>query len=349
MTSIATRTRVELFARPDEEHFASFSALRENAAEQRKRCREVEARDTSILFSEQGDTVYFGDRALLLTNYSLSQFAAAAKVPMPVLARLEPATRSSVLNQTLERERRFRVGLADGDRLRCVVSPQYARTWDEQLYELIDRWLLPSGFVPAVPTDGGPNAKGNRKPFLFRGDRDSHAFFYSGDAPRDDLGDLRRGVAVWNSEVGARSLGFATFVFRSCCSNAMVWGASGVLERAARHVSSVSDLLRDFDRELRKISAAMTSEEMRFLEAAARADFVPGQDAEDAQDRLAREFGVPRKTANDAVDAVFFPENPAALTRWGVANGLSSVAKGLAFADERVRLMKVAGEVLAAV
>jgi hypothetical protein len=107
--------------------------------------------------------------------------------------------------------------------------------------------------------------------------------------------------------------------------------------------------VRELERDIRAVGDEMTTEEVRLLERAAREDFVPGQDAEDAQDRLVEEFGVPRKTANDAVDAAFFPENPATLTRWGVANGLSSVAKGLAFADERVRLMKVAGEVLAAV
>ena len=118
MTSIATKARDELFARPAEEHFPNLQAIREDAVKQRARCREHEARDTSILFSEDGGSVYFADRALALTNYSLSQFAGIAKVPLDVLARVEPPTRASILNQTMSRERRFRIGLADEDRLR---------------------------------------------------------------------------------------------------------------------------------------------------------------------------------------------------------------------------------------
>ena len=68
------------------------------------------------------------------------------------------------------------------------------------------------------------NAKGNTKPALFRSDRDSFSFFYSDRTPHDPFGGLRKGVMVFNSEVGAKCLGFATFLFRDVCSNFMIWG-----------------------------------------------------------------------------------------------------------------------------
>lgn len=348
MTSIATKARDELFARPAEEHFPNLQAIREDAVKQRARCREHEARDTSILFSEDGGSVYFADRALALTNYSLSQFAGIAKVPLDVLARVEPPTRASILNQTMSRERRFRIGLADEDRLRCVLSPNYRRVWDADLLEMLDRWVVGSGFRPAVPTGGGANAKGNSKPCLMRGDRSMFVLLIAEKSCAAELGALHRGLMIWNSETGARSLGFAQMTFRAMCSNWMLHGVGGVVERTARHTSEVGELVREFERDIRAISDEMTSDEIRLLERAAREDFTPGQDAEDAQDRLVAEFGVPRKYAVDVVDAVFLPENPASMTRWGVANAVASVSKGLAFADERARLMKVAGEILAA-
>ena len=59
-----------------------------------------------------------------------------------------------------------------------------------------------------------------------------------------------------------------------------------------------------------------------------------------------REFKVARKTAAEVVDAVFLPENPGELTVWGVANGLTSVAKREPYAEDRAALSRVAGEVL---
>jgi hypothetical protein len=348
MTSIATRAKDELFTRPDEEHYPDMKSLREAAETQRKRCREVEARDTAILFSEDGGSIYFADRALTLTNYSLSQIAGIAKVPLDLLARVEPPTRASILNQTMSRERRFRIGLADEDRLRCVLSPNYRRVWDSDLLESVDRWLIGSGFRPATPTSGGPNAKGNTKPCLMRGDRSMFCLFIAEKSVAPGLGTLHRGVMLWNSEVGHRSLGFAQMTVRSICQNWLLHGVSGVVEKTARHTSEVRELVREFERDLRAISDEITSEEVRLLEKAAREDFTPGRDAEDAQDRLVEDFGVPRRLAADVVDAVFLPENVPEMTRWGVANGVATVAKGLPFADERARMMKIAGEILLA-
>ena len=48
---------------------------------------------------------------------------------MALLERLRPETRTSVLNQCFERGRRFKIGLADGNRLRAVTSDRYERVW----------------------------------------------------------------------------------------------------------------------------------------------------------------------------------------------------------------------------
>jgi hypothetical protein len=351
MTSTLTMSKENLFRRPAEEHFESFAALRDAAAAQRKRCRELEARDLNVLFGESGD-VYFGDHAVRPSHYSYGQLAAVARVPLHVLERLEVPTRASVMNQCYERSRRFRIGLCDGDNLRAVTSDRYERVWDEELLEVIDRWLLPSGFIPAVPTmntdAAKTNAAGNTKPALFRSDRDSFAFFYSEKAPHDPYGGLRKGVMVFNSEVGAKCLGYATFLFRDVCSNFLVWGVGEYRERTARHVSTVREVFAAFDQELRRISNEMTPDELRVIEAAARRPFTPGFDPETAQDRLFEEFHVARKVAAQVVEAALIPENPGDLTVWGVANGLTWVAKDLPFADERVEMQRIAGEVLAA-
>ena len=128
----------------------------------------------------------------------------------------------------------------------------------------------------------------------------------------------------------------------------MVWGVGEYRERSARHVGSVREVFKDFDQELRRISNEMTPDELRVIEAAAKRPFTPGFDAETAQDRLFEEFHVPRRVAAEVVEAALIPENPGDLTSWGVANGLTWVAKDLPFADERVEMQRIAGEVLAA-
>ena len=52
----------------------------------------------------------------------MAQIAAMARVPMPLLERLDVETRVRVLNQTFPRNYRYRTALADGDRLRCITS-----------------------------------------------------------------------------------------------------------------------------------------------------------------------------------------------------------------------------------
>ena len=56
-----------LFTRLPEEHFESLSALQLAATGQRDRCTEHDAKDTSILFSENGESLHFGDLTFELT------------------------------------------------------------------------------------------------------------------------------------------------------------------------------------------------------------------------------------------------------------------------------------------
>jgi len=344
MPDILTAANQELFRRPPEAQFSSFEALRTAATEQRRRCRDVECRERDVLFGESGD-VFLGDTAVIPTHYSMSQLGTMARVPMALLERLKPETRASVLNQTFPRGRKHKAGLAEGDSLRCVTSDRFERVWDDELYEVLDRWLVPSGFIPAVPTFNKGLAA-DTKPALFRSDRDSFAFFYSEDTPSDSFGGLRKGVVVFNSEVGAKSLGYSTFLFRELCGNFLIWGAEGVVERKQRHTSTVRDLFKDFDRELRTISNQVSPLEYAAIEKAARTPFVESGRPEDAAKRLNKEFGISRDLVPLILDAVHWPENPSEMTTWGVVNGITSIAKSEAYAEDRVKLAATAGGLL---
>lgn len=344
MSQVLTAANKELFGRPPEEHFGSWDDIRNNAADQRSRCREVECRERDVLFSESG-SVYLGERAASPTHYSLTQLASMARVPMALLERLKPETRSSVLNQTFPRAKKHKAGLLEGDSLRCITSDRFERVWDEELYDVLDRWLVPSGFIPAVPTfNKGLGHDSN--PALFRSDRDSFAFFYSEKDPHDAFGGLRKGVVVFNSEVGAKSLGFMTFLFRDVCGNFLIWGAETVDRRSARHTSGVRQLFDDFEDELRTISNQVSPLEHAIIERASKTPFTEVGTPEMAMRRLKKEFGLRRDIVEEVLDAIHWPENPGNLSVWGVLNGLTSVAKHEPYAERRVAMAALAGDLL---
>lgn len=344
-----------LFTRPPEEHFPDLPTLRADAIDQKVRCATVDARDTDILVCEDGESVRFGDVQLRLSHYSMGQLAGMARVPMPLLERLDVSTRVRVLNQTLPRNRRYRTALVDRGHMRCLTSDRYERVWDADIVGEVERWLLPNGFVPAKPTintdDRGTNLMGNNKPALFRSDRDSFFFFYgeksSGEA---GFGGLRKGVVVYNSEVGAKSFGFSTFYFREMCSNFLIWDATGVKARRARHTGAVIGVVREFREDLQQIGAVLTTAELDAFEQARTVRFVPegSSEREQAIRRLVREFRLPEADATAAADLVRAPENPGEFTVWGVVNGITSAAKAMAYAGDRADFSTVAGEVLAA-
>jgi hypothetical protein len=354
--TVLTIVQRELFSRPPEDHFESFEALRADAAGQKSRCSTLDAKDDRILFSEDGGHVHFGEATLRLTHYALAQLASMAKVPMPVLERLDGDTRAKVMNRCFPRNHRYRTALVDGDSLRAVTSDRYERVFDADVLDEVDRWLLPNGFLPAKPTvntdSRGTNILGNAKPALFRSDRDSFSFFYGDRSPGDDgFGGLRKGIVVFNSEVGAKSFGFSTFFFREMCSNFLVWDATGVQARRSRHTSAVRDVVREFREELKEAGATLTTRELDAFERARTTRFVPAGsgEREEAVRRLVRDFRMAEADAIEAADLVRSPENPGEFTAWGVANGITSAAKALPYAGDRAEFSQIAGAVLAAV
>ena len=76
----------QLFSRPPEEHFPDFASVRDIAFDQKQRCATVDARDTTVLFLPDGESVAFGDATLRLTHYSLAQLASMAARERPSMA-----------------------------------------------------------------------------------------------------------------------------------------------------------------------------------------------------------------------------------------------------------------------
>src|SRR3546814_5480281 len=57
----------------------------------------------------------------------------------------------------------------------------------------------------------------------------------AGRLPNGDPDLFFRGFYCWNSEVGSKTLGMATFYLRAVCMNRNIWGAEGFEEISIRH------------------------------------------------------------------------------------------------------------------
>lgn len=367
----------QLATRPDEEHYPDLPAMLTAARDQRDRCREVRRDDRSILYVADGPRLLVdmgAGEVATLGHYGARQVGTLTSVPATLQDRLTARTLAQVLNETMPREcngpeaRRWLLEDAEPGqepRVRCVTGHGYSRLWDATILADVERWAVGSGWVPALPEinsdDKGTNIRGNTKPALFRSDRDSFAFFMG---PREEdggaFGGLRPGLMVWNSEVGHKSFGFRRFYFRGMCANFLIWDASEIKTRRARHTKGVQRVAGLFSRELRRIAQPMSTAELDAFAKAAAVPFVAWQGSEKetrkaAAARLYRVTGskVAQGQARAAIDAACDEERNASpdaggafLSAWDVSNGLTWVAKRGAYQEDRARLQEAAGDVL---
>jgi hypothetical protein len=136
--------------------------------------------------------------------------------------------------------------------LRAVTSPDYGRIFDHELVEAVQRiagngtgdtrWKVPGVldwstgiYNPRVDISKDTTS-------LYASDRDVFLFLVDDLNPieagrlRDGSPDLYfRGFYCWNSEVGAKTLGMASFYLRAVCQNRNLWGVEDFEEIVIRH------------------------------------------------------------------------------------------------------------------
>ena len=377
---LLTEASRQLFRRQADDRFADLSSLVRAARERRHASREfAEVPPSALIFRARENDSEHPIRLtvdhsttrelpeLRLSHYALTQLCGTARAPQELLQRLPPRTIARVLNESIRSPRcslsdRALLVNSDTSTLRALTSNRYARVWDDDVFSQVDRWLAPVGFSPAVPTfnfsgDRPRDIFGDDRPALWSGDRDSFAFFYSEPDPgSQDFGGLRRGVYVGNSEVGAAALHFSTFLFRDMCANFLIWGASQVKRRKARHVGDSARIFRVYCRELQRLATESQPANLDVIGKAARTAFVGNGTLDDetvakAIDRLAKEFSVTRGLAQRAVDSAALPQNAAqtgdpALSHWTIASGLTWAARDTDHAADLVTVGAVAERII---
>ena len=109
-------------------------------------------------------------------------------------------------------------------------------------------------------------------------------------------------------------------------------------------------VVREFHEDLVRISSTISTGELDVFQRAKETPFVPASTDEhaDVVRRLNKEFKISEADAREMVELAYLEENPGDLSVWGIANGITSAAKGHRYAENRVRASVFAGRILTA-
>lgn len=257
------RVSSEWFARPADERYLSLSALHAavRGRAERSATRTVESRSIRVEAGREDAerlTLVLPGRAepVAPTHWSFGQLAGLVGAPSGYLRQLPAALAGINLQYGLASHRAEQVKTLEVENgrveLRAVTGPEYGRIYDHELVASVmriagdgtgdTRWKVPgvldwatgrhNPFVD-VTADTTTLYASDRDVFLFLVD-DAHPI-EAGRLP-DGSPDLYfRGFYCWNSEVGSKTLGIASFYLRAVCQNRNLWGVEGFEEIAIRH------------------------------------------------------------------------------------------------------------------
>jgi hypothetical protein len=257
------RVSSEWFSRPDDERYLSLSDLHAAVLgrAQRATARTVESRTVRVEASRDNAErlaliVPGRDEPVMPTHWSFGQLCALVSTPASYMRQL-PATIAGInLQHGLLNHRAELVKTLEADdgrvELRAVTGPDYGRIWDHELVAAVQRiagdgtgdtrWKVPGVLDWATMTHNPFVDVTAETTTLYASDRDVFLFLVddthpieAGRLPNGEPDLYFRGFYAWNSEVGSKTLGIASFYLRAVCQNRNLWGVERFEEITIRH------------------------------------------------------------------------------------------------------------------
>jgi hypothetical protein len=351
----------EWATRPSDERYASIESLYQAARARRSR---TEARVTETVNlhvqAVASDSLALSDRngqTAALTHWSFEQLAGLACAPPAYLRTLPAPIAADAINYGLQRSARTEQQLfADRDEpwtLHAITSSRYARVHHDELAgRVLDLLALhPSWHLPLGYKDGVVGAE--RVPSgAYLGDRDMFVFCVDGNRDLDDPTDgshagLFRGFILRNSDVGAAALTLDVFLYRSVCSNHLIWGFHHVAGLRRRHVgASIHDAWTESLNAVQDALDATLADDRTVLLRATSQELGPTREA--VIESVMQRLELSRKHALDAYTLAEVHEpNPRSV--WGYVQGLTRLSQRTSWQDERFALDRAASRLLTSV
>ena len=358
------RVSSEWFARPDDERYLSLSELYAsvNRRSERSHTRTVESSAVRVEASRDDPErlallLPGSDQPVAPTHWSFGQLAGLVGAPASYLRQLPAPLAAINLQYGLSSHRAEQVKtleIADGrTELRAVTGPDYGRIFDHELVEAVQRiagngtgdtrWKVPGVldwstgiYNPMVDVSKDTTT-------LYASDRDVFLFLVddlnpieAGKLP-DGSPDLYfRGFYCWNSEVGAKTLGMASFYLRAVCQNRNLWGVEDFEEISIRHSKYAAS------RFAHEAAPALTrfaeSSPMPFINGIRQSrERIVARTDEDRQDFL-RKHGFSKAEAGRIIDTVLTEEGRKPESIFDFVQGITAIARGKVHQDARLDL-----------
>lgn len=237
--------------------------------------------------------------------------------------------------------------------LRAVTGPDYGRIFDHELVEAVQkiagngtgdtRWKVP-GVLDWSTHIYNPNVDISKDTTtLYASDRDIFVFLVddfnpieAGRLPNGDPDLYFRGFYAWNSEVGSKTLGIASFYLRAVCQNRNIWGAEEFQEITIRHSKYAASRFA-LEAEPALLQFAESSP-MPFINGikAARERVV----ARDDEDRTAflRKRGFSKGETTKIIDTVLNEEGHPPASIFDFVQGITRIARDKQHQDVRLEM-----------
>ena len=358
------RVSSEWFSRPDDERYLSltdlYDAVRRRA--ERAQTRTVESRAVKVEASRNSAErlaliVPGRDEPVAPTHWSFGQLCTLVGAPSSYMRQLPAPLAGINLQHGLLSHRAELVKTLEADdgrvELRAVTGPDYGRIWDHKLVAAVmkiagngtgdTRWKVPgmldwntmthNSFVD-VTKDTTTLYASDRDVFLFLVD-DTHPI-EAGRLP-DGSPDLYfRGFYCWNSEVGSKTLGIASFYLRAVCMNRNLWGVENFEKITIRHSKFAAQ------RFAHEAAPALTS-----FANSSPAPFVAGIKAarerivartDEDRDGFLRKRGFSKSETAKIVETVLHEEGRPPESVFDFVQGINALARGKAHQDARLEL-----------
>ncbi|MER9330550.1 DUF932 domain-containing protein [Mesorhizobium sp. M0152] len=257
------RVSSEWFNRPADERYLSLTDLHNSVKRrsERSKTRIVESELIRVEASREDP-----ERLRLMlpdapapvapTHWSFGQLASLVGAPATYLRQLPAPLAAINLQHGLLNHRAEQVKTLEIENgrleLRAVTGTDYGRIFDSELVDAVQkiagngtgdtRWKVP-GVLDWSTGMYNPNVDiSSDTTTLYASDRDIFVFLVddlnpieAGRLPNGEPDIYFRGFYCWNSEVGARTLGIASFYLRAVCQNRNLWGVEDFEEITIRH------------------------------------------------------------------------------------------------------------------
>ena len=368
------RVSSEWFSRPDDERYLSlgdlYTAVRARA--DRATARTVETKALRVEASrDDGERLALivpgRDEPVAPTHWSFGQMCSLVGALASYLRQLPAPLAGINMQHGLLSHRAELVKTLEADEgrieLRAVTGPDYGRIWDHELVAAVmkiagqgsgdTRWKVPglldwsamtyNPFVE-VTKDTTTLYASDRDVFLFLVD-DTHPI-EAGRLPNGDPDLYFRGFYCWNSEVGSKTLGIASFYLRAVCMNRNIWGAEGFEELSIRHSKFAGH--RFAHQAAPALERFADSSPMPFLAGirAAREQIVARKDED--RETFLRKRGFSKGETDRIIATVLDEEGHPPASIYDFVQGITALARIKPHQDARLELEAKAAKLLSA-